>query len=463
MPSGVVVMQSQPANIFERAFKRLVPGGDAGAGRRAANESLTVAADLPETDLEVVRQWIDHCLAENGGQVAARNRAAELGRTYLTLSRQGRIRFLGLLAEHYGVDEARVGREIDHWQAAGSGHKTAAAQALRQALEPSRVALLKQFNGVPSGVKFLVDMREELLGLRKEHPSLQPLESDLKELLSHWFDVGLLQLEEISWRSGAVLLEKLIAYEAVHAIKSWSDLKNRLDSDRRCFAFMHPSMPDEPLIFVEVALVSGMADNVQALLDESAPTQELEAADTAIFYSISNAQRGLAGISFGNFLIKQVVRKLREEFPQLKQFATLSPIPGFCRWLNQSDADTLRGLPGGEQWLSLPPPRTPEQLDPNGNNEVRRDALTRLAASYLCQVRRQGNKAQDPVAHFHLSNGAQVARLNWLADSSDKGLKQSAGLMVNYLYELPKIEQRSERYTSEGAIAQSSAIKKLLK
>jgi len=181
-------------------------------------------------------------------------------------------------------------------------------------------------------------MRAELLRLRREHPNLGPLEADLKRLLNAWFDVGLLQMEEINWRSSAELLEKLIAYEAVHAIQSWNDLKNRLDSDRRCFAFFHPNMPEEPLIFVEVALVKGMDNNVQELLDEAAPLEDIRLADTAIFYFISNAQKGLSGVSFGNFLIKRVVKQLQQEFPQLKQFATLSPMPRFCRWLDSIDA-----------------------------------------------------------------------------------------------------------------------------
>lgn len=456
-------MQTQPANLFERAFKKLVPYGlEAVAGRRAVPDIMGLDPDLPETDLGRVREWVDNCLDAHAGQVEARNRAAMLGRMYLNLSQVGKVRFLGMLAEEYGIDDAGVEQAITGWQNALNGERARKAHQLRKALESAHNRLLKQFTGVPSGVKFLVDMREELLGLKQEHSELESLEADLKELLATWFDVGLLQMEEISWNSSAALLEKLIAYEAVHEIQSWSDLKNRLDSDRRCFAFIHPNMPDEPLIFVEVALVSGLAGSVQKLLDEDAPTQDIDSADTAIFYSISNAQPGLAGISFGNFLIKEVVKKLSREFPHLKQFATLSPIPGFARWLENCPTAQLCELPGGEQWLSLPAPRVVSVIEANESMEIRQEALTKLAAAYLCQCKK-GTRAQDPVAHFHLSNGARVARLNWMGDVSQKGLKQSAGLMVNYLYELPKIEQRSEQYTSEGVISQSSAIKKLLK
>ncbi|HLV77323.1 MAG TPA: malonyl-CoA decarboxylase [Marinobacter sp.] len=454
-------MQSQPVSIFERAFRKLVPGGLESVGRRQAN-ILSIAADLPDSDISIVREWIDDCLAGSGGAVEARKRSAMLGRAYLKLSKPGKIRFLGLLAEEYGVNERQVENAIDKWHSVALAQKTEAAQALRKALIPSRIALLMQFNSVPSGVRFLVEMRDELLTFCKDYPALKPLESDLRDLLATWFDVGMLQLEEISWNSSAAMLEKLIAYEAVHAIKSWKDLKNRLDSDRRCFAFIHPNMPDEPLIFVEVALVNGLAGNVQKLLDEDAPTQNIDTADTAIFYSISNAQRGLDGISLGNFLIKQVVQKLQEEFPQLTQFATLSPMPGFCRWLNNTPPEALLQLPGGEEWLNYPPPRDPARVTGTDNNG-QQEAIMKLAAAYLSTVRPDANRALDPVGHFHLSNGAQVARLNWMADTSEKGLRQSAGLMVNYLYELPKIVQRSQHYTSTGAISQAPAIKKLLK
>jgi len=277
-----------------------------------------------------------------------------------------------------------------------------------------------------------------------------------------------LRLEQITWQSSAQILEKLIAYEAVHAIQSWDDLKNRLESDRRCFAFFHPNMPDEPLIFVEVALVQGLADNVQTLLDEQAPVLDLSQADTAIFYSISNAQKGLAGISFGNFLIKQVVRKLQQDFPGLKQFSTLSPIPGFTRWLSRQDDEQLAAMPGGAAWIQIRQPQWASEWTFGWQQQEAiecsyREPLLQLAAHYLVVEKRRGETALDPVSHFHLSNGAEVARINWLADCSDNGLKQSAGMMVNYLYNLDKITQRVQDYSAEGDVAMSSAVKALLK
>ena len=427
----------------------------AGSDNRSSSE-LSLSPELEQSDLEQLIKWMDGCLLHEGDEVTARNRAVILGRSYLMLNEQGRSRFLLLLAERYGIDNDHVEQCFQLWKTAPDQYE----QQLREALDPARMKLLTQFNGLPEGVKFLVDMRSELLRLKKANPQLSALEADLKRLLISWFDIGLLQLEEISWQSSAELLEKLIAYEAVHEIQSWDDLKNRLDSDRRCFAFFHPNMPNEPLIFVEVALVKGLADNVQALLDETAPLQDIQQADTAIFYSISNAQQGLAGISFGNFLIKRVVARLQQEHPQLQQFSTLSPMPGFCRWLEQLDTSELSQLPGGKQWLQHKDTSASDSEKPSPES---RDSLLSLACHYLSQVKGRSHFSKDPVAHFHLSNGAQIAQLNWLADSSAKGLQQSAGIMVNYLYQLPDIEARSQNYDQQGKVSLAQNLKPLLK
>jgi malonyl-CoA decarboxylase len=439
-------MQQLANQLFQKTIKRWVPFWRDVPPHHDLLEKLSLDPDLNKADEKVLLTWMDACLKDNGGEVAARTRAAELGRRFLELNDVGRVRFLSLMADNYSVDETRLTQAIESWLAAEAGQRIVLEAELRNALEPPRMKLLTQFNELPQGVKFLVDMRAELLRLRREHPKLVPLEADLKRLLSAWFDVGLLQMEEINWRSSAELLEKLIAYEAVHAIQGWNDLKNRLDSDRRCFAFFHPNMPEEPLIFVEVALVKGMANNVQELLDESAPLEDIRLADTAIFYSISNAQKGLAGISFGNFLIKRVVKTLQQEFPQLTQFATLSPIPGFCRWLE-----------------SIEPAQESSLLD-EGVASRSPEHLQKMAAHYLSKEKqsRNQNYARDPVAHFHLSNGAQIERLNWMADASENGMKQSAGMMVNYLYELPQIETRSQGYSAEGKVALSLSIEKQL-
>jgi len=432
--------------------------------------------DLPRDDADRLRSQMRDCLSGRGGEVSARARAAELGRTYLALSPLGRERFLGLLAEEFEVDHETV----DEWcrtvaQASDPAERRRAERGLRQALEPPRLKLLTQFNALPEGVKFLVDMRAEVLALARRDPALQPVEQDLKALLAGWFDIGFLELRRITWEAPAMLLEKLIVYEAVHEIRGWTDLKNRLEADRRCFAFFHPRMPSEPLIFVEVALVNGMAGNVHALLDEAAPVGDPATADTAIFYSISNCQKGLAGISFGDFLIKRVVEQLTAELPRLKTFATLSPIPGFRRWLDArieepgevllpKEAATLAQLPEDLSKLGLKGllavPRWWE-IEPVA--KALREPLMRLCARYLVDERSAKGRARDPVAHFHLSNGARVERLNWLGDTSAKGLAQSAGMMINYLYKLADIAANHEGYTGEGRVTASSAIRNIAK
>ncbi|HWB47487.1 MAG TPA: malonyl-CoA decarboxylase [Stellaceae bacterium] len=438
--------------------------------------SGTARPDLPEDDAQRLRQQMQSCLDGSGGEVSARARAAELGRTYLGLNRAGRERFLHVMAEEFDIDRAAVDRWCARLAAAKTpGERSPAERGLRAALTGPRVRLLRQFNALPEGVKFLVDRREELIALAKGDAVLHGLAEDLRELLADWFDIGFLELKRISWEdSPAALLEKLIAYEAVHEIRGWTDLKNRLEADRRCFAFFHPRMPDEPLIFVEVALVNGMAGNIHALLDESAPLGDPNAADAAIFYSISNCQRGLNGISFGDFLIKRVVEVLAAELPRLKTFSTLSPVPGFRAWLARE---------GQRPDLLLPPeakavaavvgngaaPDLAQLLDRPGwhdNPELGaalHDPLLRLCAQYLVLEKGRGGRAADPVAHFHLTNGARVERLNWLGDTSEKGLQQSAGIMVNYLYRLDHIETNHEAYRGEGKVAASSAVRHLLR
>jgi malonyl-CoA decarboxylase len=336
--------------------------------------------------------------------------------------------------------------------------------------------LLRQFNALPEGVKFLVDRRAELIDIAGRDPALRGLADDLREVLANWFDIGFLELRRITWDAPAALLEKLMAYEAVHEIRGWTDLKNRLEADRRCFAFFHPRMPDEPLIFVEVALVAGIAGNIHALLDESAPIGNPHAANAAIFYSISNCQKGLVGISFGDFLIKRVVDALASELPRLKSFATLSPLPGFRAWLAAEaprgglllagEARAVLGLGAdldldGADGVLLRLLDRPDWYEDGRTAAALREPLLRLGARYLMQARAPSGRALDPVAHFHLSNGARVERLNWLGDLSPKGLQQSAGIMVNYLYRLGDIEANHEAYRDEGRVVASSSVRSL--
>ncbi|MFM8801412.1 MAG: malonyl-CoA decarboxylase domain-containing protein [Tagaea sp.] len=437
--------------------------------------------------MPICRSCARVCSIASSGAAAkpVRARAAELGQTYLGLSVAGRKRFMQLLASDFDIDRAAAAdaaaQALKAWQSGEAKAVRKAEAALRASLEPPRARLRAQFTAMGEGVKFLVDRRAELAEWAKEDPAFAALASDLHELFAAWFDLGFLELRRITWESPAALLERLAAYEAVHAVRDWADLKNRLDSDRRYFAFFHPRMTLEPLIFVEVALVSGLAGDVQSLLDDKAPVGDPSAADTAIFYSISNAQKGLAGISFGGFLIKRVVATLQSEFPNLKTFATLSPVPGFRAWLDRRFAEGARGLLTREERATLAAAIKGEAGWLAGKGDLNRcladDAwaanpalaaaleapLTRLCASYLMGAKRADGRAADPVAHFHLSNGARLERINWRADMSGKGLRQSAGMMVNYLYRLADIEANHEAYAADGAVTAASGVRALAK
>jgi len=433
-----------------------------------------MAASVIGAEDETLEQQMQACLEGRGGEVSARNRAARLAQTYQSAGEEERIAFLRTLAAFDSDPDAVAAAYAKVKDAADIAERAQAKAALRRTLEPPRLRLLTQFTSIPDGRKFLVDMRAYLMQVRGQDKLLTALESDLRGLLAAWFDIGFLEMQRIDWNSPAALLEKLVAYEAVHAIRSWRDLKNRLDSDRRCYAFFHPRMPGEPLIFVEVALVKGLAGSVQDLLDEDAPVQDPAQADTAIFYSISNCQNGLAGISFGNFLIKRVVEELSAEFRNLKVFATLSPIPGFRRWLDpllakgesavlstEETQSLLSAVPGGSGCDALASiiARRSWWKDAAAR-KVAEPILIRLAARYL-MVEANGKRAKDPVAHFHLSNGARVERVNMAADTSEKGARESATLMVNYLYDPAKIEDNHEDYAGEGKRNASSAVRKL--
>lgn len=422
--------------------------------------SHEIRPNLPKEDEAELRSRMMLCLDSPGGEVTARANTAELGRIYLSLNEAGRKKFLSLLASDFDVNHDKLAKLTQDYAKAKPDEKLALEIGMREALSTPRSTILRQFTALPDGFKFLVNMRADLLPVMKDDAKLKALEFDLKQILASWFDVALLDLVEISWNSPAIILEKLIEYEAVHRVASWDDLKNRLDADRRVFAFFHHKMPTEPLIFVHVALVSGMSDNVQKLLDEKTPVFDISGADTAIFYSISNAQKGLAGISFGNFLIKRVVEKLSREMKNLKTYATLSPVPGFRAWLDpiiasgksdlieKDELTRLKNLDG--DWIK--DAKLAEKLKPT---------LLRLCAHYLTKEKKHA-RPLDPVANFHLFNGARLERLNWLGDTSAKGLKQSAGIMANYYYKLDEIDENHEAFAEGGKVVASRAVKGLL-
>ena len=352
-----------------------------------------------------------------------------------------------LMSERFVADPEQVqAAQAQYLKAVGTPDQPAAEVLFRRATVSPRRRLLQRFSAHPDGIPFLVNLRAEMQPHLKADKRLLALDVEMEYMFSTWFDVGFLELRRISWDSPASLVEKLIKYEAVHDIRSWDDVKNRLDSDRRCYGFFHPRLPGEPLIFVEVALINEIAASITPLLDEAAAPVDLDRATTAIFYSISNTQTGLRGVSFGDSLIKRVVESLHEEFPRLKTFATLSPIPGLRAWLTKNaPADLL------QIWEAMP--ELAEKSPP-------RMALKQWAARYLAQEVQEG-KPLDAVARFHLGNGARVERLNWAADPSPKGFKQSYGLMVNYLYDLKKLD-KNRAALAQGKIPIAPAIKDLL-
>jgi malonyl-CoA decarboxylase len=305
-------------------------------------------------------------------------------------------------------------------------------------------------NMAPEATPVLVKMRAAMIEDLKALPELRAVETDLKHQFISWFNRGFLELRVIDWNTPASILERIIQYESVHAIQGWNDLRSRLSGNRMCFAFFHPAMPDDPLVFVEVALTAGIPSAVAPLIENADAVDDAQRLDTVVFYSISNCHPGLAGVSFGNFLIKQVVEEVGKRFPKMKRFVTLSPVPGFCRWLAKQDTD-----------IDLDEMRSMARTDSAKTADARRDALLTTCAHYLVKERHD-NLALDPVARFHLGNGASLHAIHWAADLSDKGLHQSAGLMVNYLYDLSSIEENHDSYFDQGEIATSRDVARLV-
>ena len=386
-------------------------------------------------------------LLSESGEYASVALARDALAAYETLDARLRDEFFDVLARHYSPLPEAVSAAASAYQAEPSPENLLELEA---AVEPARRELFRRLNMAPGGTAALIEMRRLVLKGVRARPHWRGIDADLMHLLRSWFNRGFLRLERIDWHSSAILLEKLIQYEAVHAIEGWHDLRRRLAADRRCFAFFHPQLPDEPIIFIEVALTRGMSAQVQPLLDSRSPVAAPQKADSAIFYSITNCQEGLRGISFGNQLIKQVAEDLKREFPHLRRFATLSPIPGFRAWLEKNAGRELLARIEDPAWHLGD---VPDELEKQ---------LTRLCAYYLLHAKQDGEPL-DAVARFHLGNGAALERLNWMADSSEQGMARSAGLMVNYVYWLAEVEKNHERYFHEHAIAASSLVEKLAK
>ncbi|HEY7744221.1 MAG TPA: malonyl-CoA decarboxylase [Burkholderiales bacterium] len=460
-----------PLSAFERLrhwWKRLAAAVLPGAGVDEADGTTGRV-------LEEIKPLLEESRSQRGGEIAARARAERIAAIYRGASPAQRTAILDLITHGFAPNREELEKAISAIQAAANDAELSRAEArLRVALNSPRAKFFTQFNLLPEGVKFLVDLRADLLAALPKAPALEVLKVELDGLLESWFDPGFLELRRITWNSPALILEKLIAYEAVHPIQSWNDLRNRLDTDRRCYAFFHPRLPNEPLIFVEIALTRGLPASVQHLLDQGAPVQDPRSADTAVFYAISNTQKGLRGVSLGNLLLKRVIEDLRRDLPRLGVFATLSPMPGFRKWIEQASSEKRALLPAADAEklaaaLGHPDPAAvlhdalarPEWPADARLGEALQEPLEKLAARYLMREK-SGTHPLDPVAHFHLSNGALVSRIYWLADTSARGMEQSLGMMVSYRYEPSEVEENHERFLRDGHIAAARRVQKLL-
>jgi malonyl-CoA decarboxylase len=415
---------------------RALAKGDKGGGRKGDLRALCEA------------------LLSRRGEATGLALGRELLDRYAALDEDGKLAFFRDLNTHFGVDSNRLEQALATWR---EERGDAAARLLHFASEPRSQEIIRHLNRAPGGVRELVAMRSDLLRAIRAAPDLKPLDADFQHLFASWFNRGFLELHQINWSTPAEILEKIIAYEAVHEINGWDDLRRRVAApDRRLYAFFHPSLRNEPLIFVEVALTEDIAKAIGPILADKREEIDPREATTAVFYSISNCQAGLRGISFGNFLIKQVVENLQAEFREIRDFVTLSPVPGLRAW---AEAEVAKGEEG---LLTAPEREMVAAMDADAK-DVDDTALSGIAARYLVQAKSDWGGPADPVARFHLGNGARLEGINTGADGSAAGLRNSWGVMVNYLYDLDDIEINHEAFANEGRVICSSAVRKLLK
>jgi len=421
-------------------------------------ELLDTRRDRPE-DMSQIGSLCQALLSERG-EASGVALAADILSAYSQADDEQKSAFFDFLTNEFGADKSVVDDAIETYREAPSEQ---AAFALHLAAEPRRQELIRRLNLAPGGTAALVAIRSDLLALRKPG-QWRALDLDFRHLFRSWFNRGFLVLRRIDWQTPAAILERIIKYEAVHAIDDWEDLRRRIDpGDRRLYAFFHPAMVDEPLIFVEVALERDIPGAIAPILASERVPISTKDASTAVFYSISNCQTGLRGISFGHFLIKQVVEELARDFPNLKTFVTLSPIPGFAAWLKDMAADDDRPHHESAAALFVQRGNAPGWPLQRENDDKLRRTLSALAADYLINETAGESRAADPVARFHLSNGARLERINWFADQSEKGLRHSFGMMVNYRYDLKDIERNHEAFANDGIIAASSTVQRQAK
>ncbi len=400
-------------------------------------------------------------LLSGRGEASGVALAREILARYGNLKTGSRIAFFEALASRYGPDREQLEAAIEKWRTTATDD---AAAEIHRASEPRRLELLRRLNLAPGGTAALVRMREQLIDAVVHRDDLAIVDNDFVHLFSSWFNRGFLVLRRIDWSTPASILEKIIRYEAVHAIRDWNDLRARIDSpDRRCYAFFHPALDDDPLIFVEVALTRGIPAAIEPILMGKREELEPERATTAVFYSISNCQRGLMGVSFGNFLIKQVVEEVSREISRLSIFVTLSPAPNFADWLKRERRNEASRALSDDDRTALEVLDRHDWWTDRAATEMLREPLLRAAAWYYLRGRNRRGAPIDSVARFHLGNGARLERLNFLADISERALRQSHGLMVNYLYDLEDIEQNHEAYAQHQSVVAASAVTRLVR
>jgi malonyl-CoA decarboxylase len=393
-------------------------------------DSLDKRRQFRPTTAPQVLELCRALMSERGEVSGSRLAARALG-AYAMLPTAGVDEFLDLLAREFSPDPQAVWRAAERYRKEPDAARLADLQA---AVEPPRQELFRRLNMAPGGTTVLVDLRRRLLATLGQHPERSGVDADLSHLFRSWFNRGFLVLQRIDWNTPAAILERLIRYEAVHEIQGWRDLRRRLETDRRCYGFFHPALPGDPLIFIEVALTRGLPPVVQGLIDPDSPVDDPKQADHAVFYSITNCQEGLRGVSFGNFLIKQVAEDLGREFPNLRTFTTLSPVPGFRAWL--------------------------ESLKEGGVPDTERELMARCA-QYLLHAKRSDGSPVDPVARFHLANGSRLERINWMGDTGPAGIRRSLGLTANYVYRLQDVEANHEAYARDLKVVSTSALAKL--
>lgn len=429
------------SNIIEDLVSRVTEIGSTMLVNNAADEqTLTQKCDA---------------LLSNLGEATSLARSKEILDAFKALDKEQKLDFFQTICREFGVDDNALKQALDDWQKNPDDERT---RNIHFASEPRSQELIRRLNLAPGGTAALVAMREDLIAHMKTDASLLSLDKDIRHLFSSWFNRGFLRLEKIDWSTSANILEKVIAYEAVHEIQGWDDLRRRVAaSDRRLYAFFHPSLIDEPLIFVEVALTTNMPDAIGTILAEERQDLLPQDASTAVFYSISNCQAGLRGISFGNFLIKQVVEELKRELPNLKRFVTMSPVPGLRRWAQGGSE-----LANQNKTLIAELDQQKDVFETDFMAQ-KQNALSQLAACYLLEAKNKKERPYDPVSQFHLGNGARLQQINLWADRSERGQANSWGVMVNYEYDLDYIEKNHEAFLCDGIVSASSQVKRLHK